>query len=234
VAAIVRETARRVQTALTDARPLLVLGGDCTIVLGTGAGHLALGETVGLVYFDIHPDLNTPASVRPGALDWMGVAHLLGEADATAELSRFGPRFPLLRDDEILLFSYDPDQATAFEREVLDVRRLGRVPVGEVAADPQGASARALKDFGSRFDRLLVHFDVDTIDFTDAPLSENTGRNQRLTSTKHDELSGCCLRMSLLSALTVTDKTRSTATRRAEPWPLRRRFRRCCEERNAP
>jgi arginase len=205
VAAVVRETARRVQTALTDARPLLVLGGDCTIELGTVAGHLALGETVGLVYFDIHPDLNTPASVRPGALDWMGVAHLLGEADATAELSRFGPRFPLLRDDEILLFSYGPEQTTAFEREVLDVRCLERVPVGEVAVDPEGASARALKDFGSRFDRLLVHFDVDTIDFTDAPLSENTGRNEGLTLDQARRALRELVGSERLSALTVTE-----------------------------
>ena len=30
-------------------------------------------------------------------------------------------------------------------------------------------------------DRLLIHFDVDVIDFVDAPLSENTGRNEGLT-----------------------------------------------------
>jgi arginase len=29
----------------------------------------------------------------------------------------------------------------------------------------------------SRFNRFVVHLDVDVIDFTDAPLSENTGRN---------------------------------------------------------
>ena len=32
----------------------------------------------------------------------------------------------------------------------------------------------------SRCERLLVHFDVDVIDFTDVPLSENWGRNQGL------------------------------------------------------
>ena len=39
---IVRETAERVESALAeDGRPLLVLGGDCSIELGTLAGHLA-------------------------------------------------------------------------------------------------------------------------------------------------------------------------------------------------
>ena len=45
--------------------------------------------------------------------------------------------------------------------------------VEEVAADPRGAAARAVQ----RFDRYLVHFDVDVVDFVDLPLSENTGHN---------------------------------------------------------
>ena len=56
---------------------ILVLGGDCTIELGTVAQ--AFGETpdAGLVYIDYDTDMNTPSSVDDGALDWMGVAHLL-------------------------------------------------------------------------------------------------------------------------------------------------------------
>ena len=33
---------------------------------------------MGLIYFDVHPDLNVPASVVE-ELDWMGMAHMLGE-----------------------------------------------------------------------------------------------------------------------------------------------------------
>ena len=57
----------------------LVVGGDCTIELGTVAGLLPSGGRLGLLYFDVHPDLNLPSSVKEGALDWMGVAHMLGE-----------------------------------------------------------------------------------------------------------------------------------------------------------
>jgi arginase len=32
---------------------------------------------VSLVYFDLHSDLNTPASAADGALDWMALAHML-------------------------------------------------------------------------------------------------------------------------------------------------------------
>jgi arginase len=203
---IARDTARRVERALAaGGGPLLVLGGDCTIEIGTVAGHLARDERAGLVYFDLHPDLNTPESVRPGALDWMGVAHMLGEPGATPELSHVGSRRPLLRDDEVLFFAYGPDQATEFERGVLERRGLERVPVGEVAGDPEGAAERVLSGFGSRFDRLLVHFDVDVIDFTDAPLSENTGRNEGLALDVAFRALAVLAASERLSALTVTE-----------------------------
>jgi arginase len=203
---IARDTARRVERALAaGGGPLLVLGGDCTIEIGTVAGHLARGERAGLVYFDLHPDLNTPESVRPGALDWMGVAHMLGEPGATPELSQVGSRRPLLRDDEVLFFAYGPDQATEFERGVLERRGLERVPVGAVAGDPEGAAERVLSGFGSRFDRLLVHFDVDVIDFTDAPLSENTGRNEGLALDVAFRALAVLAASERLSALTVTE-----------------------------
>jgi arginase len=50
-----------------------------------------------------------------------------------------------------------------------------------VSRDPAAAAARALELLESRTDRLVVHFDVDVIDFTDTPLSENTGRNEGLS-----------------------------------------------------
>jgi arginase len=203
---IARDTARRVERALAaGGGPLLVLGGDCTIEIGTVAGHLARDERAGLVYFDLHPDLNTPESVRPGAVDWMGVAHMLGEPGATPELSQVGSRRPLLRDDEVLFFAYGPDQATEFERGVLERRGLERVPVGAVAGDPEGAAERVLSGFGSRFDRLLVHFDVDVIDFTDAPLSENTGRNEGLALDVAFRALAVLAASERLSALTVTE-----------------------------
>jgi arginase len=178
VARIARETGDRVAHAREDSRLLLVLGGDCTIELGTVAGHLAGNGDVGLVYFDVHPDLNTPASVHEGALDWMGMAHALGVDGAERELAGIGARTPLLDDRQVLFFSYGPDQATPFELAQMERRGLARISVDEVSADPEGAARRAMDEFAARFARVLVHFDVDTIDFNDAPLSENTGRGE--------------------------------------------------------
>lgn len=203
VARIARETGDRVARARQDAGVLLVLGGDCTIELGTVAGHV--NEDVGLVYFDVHPDLNTPASVHEGALDWMGMAHALDVHGVEPELARIGARTPLLDDRQVLFFSYGPDQATPFELEQLEHRGLARVSVDEVLADPEGAARRVVDGFGARFSRLLVHFDVDTIDFNDAPLSENTGRGEGLRLDVAMRALRVLAGSERLAALTVTE-----------------------------
>jgi arginase len=202
---IVRDTASRVAESVEAGETTLVLGGDCTVGIGTIAGHLVAGEDIGLIYFDTHADLNVPASVTEGALDWMGLAHVLGERGAVAELVNAGPRAPLLDPTQILLFAWGPDQATDHERETIGRREIAAVPVDEVAADPERAAARAVDALGSRFDRLLVHFDVDVIDFTDVPLSENWGRNEGLAYERALRALDALLSSGRIHGLTITE-----------------------------
>jgi arginase len=165
VAEAAREVAERVEAAYRTGRTPVVLGGDCTVGVGTVAGAQAAGERVGLVYFDLHPDLNTPETVVTGTLDWMGVAHMLGRAKTPlAAVATLAP-------EQLLFFARQDDQTKRNERETIERLGLQSVMVEAVAADPQGTAARA----ATRFDRYLVHFDVDVVDFTDMPLSENTG-----------------------------------------------------------
>jgi arginase len=153
----------------------------------------------------LHPGVNVPTSVPEGALDWMGVAHLLGIEGAAESLSRIGPRFPLLDGDDLLLFAYGPEQATPWEREVIERQGLRGIPVTEVRSAPETAAGTAVGLLESRCDRLLVHFDVDVIDFTDAPLSENTGRNQGLSFDQAFAALRVLLASERLAALTITE-----------------------------
>jgi arginase len=205
VVEIVEETARRVEASRARGETTLVLGGDCTVGIATVAGHMAAGGRVGLLYFDQHADLNVPDSVPEGALDWMGMAHMLGERGTVAELVGAGPRVPLLDPESVLLFGWGQEQATAFEREVIARRELSVIAVDEVAADPAGAAARALDLMAARCDRLVVHFDVDVIDFTDVPLSENTGRNQGLSFEQALAALDALLLSPQFSGLTITE-----------------------------
>jgi arginase len=205
VVEIVQDTAQRVGDSIDEGEVTLVLGGDCTVGIGTVAAHVSTSERVGLVYFDSHADLNVPESVHAGALDWMGMAHMLGEQGAVPELVNGGPRAPLLDADQVVLFGWGPEQATAFEREVIERRGLSVVPVDEVAADPEGAAARARELAEDRWDRLLVHFDVDVIDFTDTPLSENWGRNEGLAYEATLRALDVLVASPRLAALTITE-----------------------------
>jgi arginase len=205
VAEIVADTASRVSAAVEEGELTLVLGGDCTVGIGTVAGHVASGERVGLLYFDTHADLNIPESVREGALDWMGMAHMLDVPGARPELAEAGGRAPLLDPDQVLLFAWGPEQATEFEAGTIRERELASLPVDEVAADPEGAAARALALLEPRCDRLLVHFDVDVVDVTDTPLSENWGRNEGLAFETALRALGVLLASPLLAALTIAE-----------------------------
>jgi arginase len=174
VAEAAAEVAGKVEAAVRDGRVALVIGGDCTVEVGVVSGVLQAGlERFGLVYFDMHPDLNTPETVATGTLDWMGPAHMLELPGTHPALAGVGPRRPLLTPDELVLLAFQRDQAKPGELEAIEQHGIRSIPIEEVASDPRGAAQRALDGF----DRYLVHFDVDVVDFVDLPLSENTGHN---------------------------------------------------------
>jgi arginase len=205
VVSTIQATAERVRQATAAGETPLVLGGDCTVGLGAVAGQLAAGVRVGLVYFDLHPDLNVPGSVVDGALDWMGMAHMLGVEGALDELVRIGPRVPLLAPNEVFYLAYGPDQRTEWERQVWDRHGLRGATAADVAADPAGVAVAALATLEPHCDRLLIHFDVDVIDFTDAPLSENTGRNIGLPFASAFAALSALLQTERLAGLTITE-----------------------------
>jgi arginase len=180
VAENARAVSERVRTIREAGQLPLVLGGDCTVGIGTLAG--VRGDArVGLVYLDLHADMNVPESTVDGALDWMGVAHMLGMDDCVTEV-RDVLGEPL-QPENLLLFGFDPAFASAHERAQVSERGIAVVGVEELTVDPAAAARKAADALGG-CDRLLVHFDVDVIDFLDAPLSENTERDGGTTQAQ--------------------------------------------------
>jgi arginase len=175
VATVAKATADHVAAALAEGAAVLVLGGDCTVELGTVAGALAETESIGLIYIDLDTDLNTPESTNDGALDWMGVAHMLGIEGSVPGLVRLGPRVPMLRLEQILFFAND--NSKPFERRIIEDRGIAEVRLKEVIADPAGVALSLANGWAQRFERLLVHLDVDVLDYLDMPLAENYRRN---------------------------------------------------------
>jgi arginase len=205
VVEIVRDTAARVEEAILAGEISLVLGGDCTVGVGTVAGQAETSERVGLIYFDLHADLNVPPNVTPGALDWTGVAHMLGVDGAERELVEAGPRAPLLSAEQVLLFAWGREGAQAHERELVDRLGVEAILVDEVRADPAAAAAKAIESLAGRSDRIVVHFDVDVVDFTDTPLSENPGRNEGIPYEQAAAALAVLLSSPALTGVTVTE-----------------------------
>jgi arginase len=205
VAAVAHKTATVVEQIIAEDQIPVVLGGDCTVELGTVAGFLNAGRGVGLIYLDLHPDLNVPDAVPDGALDWMGVAHMLGVDGAVEGLVKVGPTRPMLEAERVVFLGCGPADTTAFEREVIARRGIAAIPSEEVAAAPEAAAAAALARLPGTVDCVLVHFDVDIVDFTDLPLSEERIRNRGLTFSQATRALRALRADERFAALTITE-----------------------------
>jgi arginase len=168
-----RQLAGRLEPLLARGDLALVLGGNCTIVLGVIAALRSLDAGApGLLYMDRHYDLNTPESTRDGTLDWMGMAHglaLPGCVDSVA--GAFGPG-PLLSPGQVSWLGVEPSLGTDWERSQADLLGLHVTTCDELVADPAAAARAAIGHLPPG--PLALHIDVDVLDFIDAPLAENT------------------------------------------------------------
>jgi arginase len=192
--------------ALVRAAPsgdtVLVLGGDCTVGVGTVAGLQQRFDRLGLVYVDRHADLNVPDSTVDGALDWMGVAHMLDIDGALEGLAALAGERPMLSPGQVSFLGLG--RHTAFEAEVIADRGLPVVDVESMASDPLRSARTALSPLAA-CDGLAVHFDVDLVDFLDAPLAENTDRGIAPSLVTCGEVLGELLADARVRAMTVTE-----------------------------
>lgn len=203
VHSVAKEVAGKVHESLEENNKVLVLGGDCTVELGVVAGCLELSENIGLVYIDLDTDLNTPISVEDGALDWMGLAHLLGIAGTCGKLTSIGKKAPMLRADQVYLFANG--NMTDFEREIINAYELRETGWQEVARNPAKAARKVAETWAPQFDRILIHLDLDVLDYVDMQLAENYRRNIGLTFDQLMLALDEFLQLPNWSTLTVTE-----------------------------
>jgi len=205
VAACVRETEAHLAEAVKQGHIPVVIGGNCTIELGVVAANLRKSESLGLIYLDLHADMNTPASTTDGALDWMGMAHMLGLKGAIPQLAGCGPKFPLLSPAQVHLVGFDPNSATEWERNIVQQRGIATSMVAEVSQSPVKCAEGVLFQWAAKFERFLVHFDVDVIDYNELPLAENYSKNKGLTYRHTMEVLEVWLQSPKFGGLTVTE-----------------------------
>jgi arginase len=212
VRSVASSVADRVSESLATDGAVLILGGDCTIELGTVAGALRDSESVGLVYIDFDADLNPP-DASDGALDWTGVAHMLDIPGSAPQLANLGPRRPLLAPQDVLLFAVE--NVTEGEAETIRKHGIRKIYLPEVKADPCQAARQALA-WAAGYERLLIHFDVDVLTYVECPIAENVRRCDGLGLEEIGVVLGILLKAPNWRGLTITEVNPDHAPDEAE------------------
>ncbi len=164
------QLAREVEEILAADQLPLVLGGDHSIAIGSFAGvtsyYRKREETLGLIWFDAHADMNTPESTPSGNIHGMPLAALLGYG--TTELTNVAGFAPKL--DPRLCAHVGARDIDAGEREL--IRKLGMRFFTMREIDERGMAAcmdDAIAIASSGTGGYAVTFDVDALDPGDAP-----------------------------------------------------------------
>jgi len=190
VAAYSRTLGERVQAATSDRRFAVVLGGDCSIVLGCLLGaRRSAQESMGLVYVDAHADFGTPEESRTGSVASMCLALAVGRGDTP--LARLAGNEPLVQSRNVVLIgrrdAAEPwyGHAALAASPILDISGAALRERG--VADVAAAALRRLTLPGPRegMREFWIHLDADVINPTlmpavDSPTPGGPTMNQLL------------------------------------------------------
>lgn len=172
-----REISRACEDLYAEVKKILeggelpvVLGGDHSIAIGSFAGASGFfrerSESLGMIWFDAHADMNTPESTPSGNIHGMPLATLLGFG--APELTGIGGFAPKL--DPKLCAHVGARDVDSGERDL--IRRLGMRFFTMREIDERGMSAvmdDAIAIASRASGGYSVTLDVDALDPGDAP-----------------------------------------------------------------
>jgi arginase len=164
IATVARNTAGAVEGALDGGRFPVVLGGDCSILLGPLLALRRRGR-YGLAFLDGHADFQRPADEPNGEVASLDLAVATGRGPAV--LTDLEGRRPLVRDEDVALVGYrvlnDNDHFgdEHIRRTAITVMDLAEVRAGGTEQAVSTAMAAVTK---LDLDGFWVHLDVDVID----------------------------------------------------------------------
>lgn len=150
----------RAEAAIKSGALVLVLGGDCTQIIGLLTGARRYYRHVSLLWFDGDADLNTPASTPSGRLDGMALATIIGKG--SPELVRFWGEPQIVREPDTVLFGVD--RLDDPEREFLARSPVRHNLAMDIKAKGAAESARrALEQLHADSREFILHLDIDVI-----------------------------------------------------------------------
>jgi arginase len=155
--------AQRVGEVLDQGDFALVLGGDCSILLGA---MLALNERSrhGLLFLDGHMDFYDQQSNVNGEVASSELALVTGRGPAL--LTTYDGRCPLVRDEDVVAFGFrDEWEAQSYGSPPL-AEKIKAIGLEEVRRMGLGPAAREALAYVSEQDTrdFWIHFDADVLD----------------------------------------------------------------------
>ena len=146
---------RDAQGKLAAEKPdrVITIGGNCMVSLAPFDYLHGLYDNAGIIWIDAHPDVSTPEDGYPNA-HAMVLGSLMGHGAAQLSAQMRNRKF---RPDEILYVGLQPlhDYQERFLRDA---------GVSYRVQDEAFVSDEEIRAFVRRFEHLLVHFDIDTLD----------------------------------------------------------------------
>lgn len=162
-----RALGERVEAATSDRRFAVVLGGDCSIVLGSLLGvRRSTRGPVGLVYLDAHADFGTPEESRTGSAASMCLALAVGRGESP--LARLAGDGPLVQGKDVVLIGRrDADQpwyglAALAASPILDIPGAALTDRGMDAVASQALSL-TLPGSSEELRGFWIHLDADVL-----------------------------------------------------------------------
>jgi arginase len=165
IASYSQALADAVGTVLDRGEFPIVLGGDCSIVLGDLLALKRRGR-YGLLFIDGHADFYDPEANPNGEAASMDLAFATGRGPAL--LANIEGRGPLVHDDDVVVFGYrDAEEQQAYGSQPLppellafDLAQIRRSGVDAAASDAVAYLTRAAGPDGG----FWIHVDADVLD----------------------------------------------------------------------
>ncbi|MGW2402986.1 arginase family protein [Streptomyces sp. NPDC001739] len=164
MAGYTRKLAARVEDRVRSGDFPVLLGGDCSILLGAVLGLRRLGR-YGVAYLDGHGDFRHPGNVAVsgplGAAAGEGVAQITGRGQA--DLTDIDGLRPYVRDEDLSVLGIRDADENQAELTELGIRHT---PVGEIRRLGPETVARTVLDHlqGPALDGFWIHLDADVLD----------------------------------------------------------------------
>src|SRR5262249_17296665 len=137
-----RALADRVALGVADGRFVLVLGGDCSIVLGCLLGAGRQVGRIGLAYVAAHADFATPEESRTGSVASMCLALAVGHGDSA--LARLAGSTTLVRAEDVVLIGRRDASESSYGHTALDISGILDIPDSVFSESGGAATAAAL------------------------------------------------------------------------------------------